>query len=297
MSTFQDPHWPRASEWLGLNQRGGLAVLGVPMNASITPGRCDLAPKAIREALSRLSTYDLEHDAEVLDLPVRDLGDLSLPDRPEEALGPIADAVAEALTSAEAVVLLGGDNGLTRPALHGVMPLDDVGLITLDAHLDLRSTEGGLHNGNPVRQLLADGLPGDRIVQIGIAPFANSREYLEVARRHDLWVISAEEARAAGLAHTVRAALHRLEPMVEAIYLDLDLDVLDRAFAPACPGARPGGFAPHEVREAAFVAGTHSKVMAMDLVELDPTRDDGDRTALAAGQFLLSFAAGLVRRR
>ena len=56
------------------------------------------------------------------------------------------------------------------------------GLLTIDAHLDLRSLDGGLSNGNPVRALLADGLPGGQIVQVGLQSFANSAAYAEVAR-------------------------------------------------------------------------------------------------------------------
>ena len=53
--------------------------------------------------------------------------------------------------------------------------LDEVGLITLDAHLDMRDLADGLGNGNPVRALIDDGLPGANIAQVGLAPFANSR--------------------------------------------------------------------------------------------------------------------------
>ena len=64
---------------------------------------------------------------------------------------------------------------MTRPGVHGLgLPLDQVGLITLDAHFDMRDLDRGLGNGNPVRALIEDGLPGRNIAQIGLAPFANS---------------------------------------------------------------------------------------------------------------------------
>ena len=91
-------------------------------------------------------------------------------------------------------------------------------------------------------------------------------------------------------------ALEHLAERADAIYVDVDLDVLDRAFAPACPGARPGGLAPMEVRRAARLAGRHPKVRAMDIVEVDPTQDVADVTVLTAASCLLSFSAGLVAR-
>ena len=81
------------------------------------------------------------------------------------------------------VILLGGNNAVTRPAAHGLgLPLDQIGLITFDAHHDMRDTDHGPMNGNPVRCLLEDGLPGANICQIGLAPFANTREMTEDAR-------------------------------------------------------------------------------------------------------------------
>ena len=98
-------------------------------------------------------------------LACRDYGNLEIADlKPEEALKPISEAVANALGGCDAVVVLGGDNGVTRSAMHGLgTPLERCGLVTLDQHFDLRTLEGGLINGNPVRALLDDGLPGGNI--------------------------------------------------------------------------------------------------------------------------------------
>jgi formiminoglutamase len=272
-------------------------VLGAPLSASITFGRCDLAPAAVRAALARFSPWAPGADA-LGGLRASDLGDLDLRGaRPEDAMAPIAGAVRSALAEFGAVVLLGGDNGITRGGVHGLgVPLERAGLLTLDAHFDLRDTDQGLHNGNPVRALLADGLPGRNVAQIGIQALANSKAYWEVARAAGVRVVMAEEAREAGLSRVVRTCLDGLAARCEAIYVDLDLDCLDRAFAPGCPGARPGGFAPHEVRDAARVCGTHPAVRALDLVELDPERDIAGATALAAAACLLEFAAGLAGR-
>jgi formiminoglutamase len=187
--SFDDPNWPRASAWLAgecaENRLGRLAILGAPLRlGSITPGRCDLAPGAVRESLRKFSCYDIESDTDIHLIEARDLGDLPLADMTlEEALEPLSRAVASAIDEADAAVIIGGDNGVTRPGVRGIADsLADCGLITLDAHFDLRDLSGGLTNGNPVRALLADGVPGKNIVQIGIQPFANSRAYARVAQ-------------------------------------------------------------------------------------------------------------------
>jgi len=299
----EDRHWPRAHDWLTGEDRGSgrgvLRVLGVPLTlGSITPSRCDLAPKAIRDALVRFSTYDVAHGRDVRDIKVEDLGDLSVSDLSvEDAQKPIEQALKSATVTADAVVVLGGDNAITRPALRGMYgDLKQCGLLTLDAHFDLRTLEGGLRNGNPVRALLAGGLPGENILQIGIQSFANSPAYFQVAKDAGIDVFPVEQVTEEGIEVILERALHQLARKVEVIYVDLDLDVMDRAFAPATAGARPGGLTPLEIRRAAYLCGAHPKVRVMDLVEIDPTRDSNEITAMAAAACLLSFASGLLER-
>jgi arginase family enzyme len=298
-----DANWPRASAWLSGEHAAEsacrLAVLGAPLHlASISPGQAHLAPAAVRVVLDRLSTYDLEFDRDLGRVAATDLGDLALASlRPAEALEPIAAAVRNALSSAEALVLLGGDNSITRPGFHGIpREFERVGLMTFDAHLDLRDLEPELTNGNPVRALLADGLPGGHVVQVGIQPFANSSKYYQIAREAGIKIISVSQVRATGIERAVEAALESLDQAVDSIYVDLDLDVLDRVFAPATPGSRPGGLTPADLRTAARMCGAHPKVRVMDIVEMDPTKDVSEATAFAAALCLLSFASGLLGR-
>lgn len=291
---MSDPEWPRASVWLASGKDSGLRVIGAPAaRGSITPGRCDLAPAAIRSALQRYSTGDLATARDLVEMPVFDAGDLAVAElTPADAFPIIRDAAATA-PAAAVTILLGGDNSITRPGVHALgAPLQRCGLITLDAHFDLRSLEGGLTNGNPIRALLEDGLPGRNIVQIGLQSFANSAPYARVAREADISVIPIEQF----TDRTVSEALHRLNSQVDAIYVDFDIDVLDRAFAPACPGSRPGGMTPLQLRHAARVCGHHSKVRIADFVEIDPTRDVADITVLTAAVCVLEFAAGVLER-
>jgi formiminoglutamase len=302
MSLHKDLNWPRASGWLlgeTLSEPAGrLAILGAPAaRGSITPGRADLAPAAIRKALERFSTYDLDSRTDVRALRVEDKQELDIATlTPEETLEPIRDAVAAALKTAQALVLLGGDNSITRPGCLGLGPIASTGLLTLDAHLDLRDLDGGLTNGNPVRALLRDGMPGKHIVQIGVQSFANSGAYAQTARVHGIRVISARSALQRGIGYVMEEALLHLERETDRIYVDLDLDVLDRIYAPATPGSRPGGLTPHHIRQAARLCGEHPKVRVLDLVEIDPTRDIADTTVLTAAACLLEFAVGLLRR-
>jgi formiminoglutamase len=265
---------------------------------SITPGRCDLAPEAIRKALYRYSTWHFDSDVDIRCVAAEDLGDLQVSQLlPEDALGDVAGGVRRALEGRDAVVLLGGDNSVTRPGVLGMnTPVERCGLMTLDAHLDLRDLAGGLSNGNPVRALLSDGLRGENIVQIGIQSFANSPEYARVAKDAGIRVVTADQVRSEGAQAVLREELDAIAARVDSIYVDLDLDVMDRMVVPGTPGSRPGGLTAADVRTAACLCGSHPKVRVLDLVEFDPAKDIAENTALAAAACLLSFAAGLAKR-
>lgn len=302
-SNFEDPYWPRASAWLaGEHSKetvGTLAILGAPMRmGSITPGRCDLTPEAVRAILRKFSCYDVESGVNLHHLAVRDFGDMELSfANLEEAFEPLSKAVQSVMTEADATVIIGGDNGVTRAGVHGLgFPLDKCGLLTFDAHFDLRDLTPGLTNGNPVRALLNDGLPGENIVQMGIQGFANSRAYAEFAHDVGISVVTMGQIRSRDFETLVAGALAHLYDQVEAIYVDFDIDVLDRIYAPACPGSRPGGLTPWELKRAAFMCGQNPKVRAIDLVEVDPENDLAETTVLTTASCLLSFAAGLVTR-
>lgn len=267
-----------------------LALGNSRTNASITPGSCDRAPDAVRAAMARLSTFDCETGLSLEPVAVEDLGELD----------DDASRWVRALTECAAGLVLGGDNLATRAAVHALAEvaggLEWVGLLTLDAHLDVRSTDAGLHNGNVVRALVEDGLPGRNIAQLGLAPFANSRDYWDYAQGVGSTLVALDELRQAGAGEAVRRELSRLAGQGCLVHVDFDMDVLDRAFAPACPGSRPGGLGPHELRQAVRAAAAEPAVRSADIVEIDPDKDEGGRTALAGAQVLATFACGLQAR-
>ncbi|HUR14343.1 MAG TPA: arginase family protein [Mycobacteriales bacterium] len=297
----EDPLWPRASAWLASGgHRGGpsLGLVGVPLSrTSISPSGAHTTPAAVRGALRRFSTFHAGLDVDLETLSVTDHGDLPVADatvtdamsRVEQGLGPVASA------GHDLVVVLGGDNAVTRPALRALLPLSSAGLLTLDAHHDVRGFHAGPTNGTPVRGLVEDGLRGDHVVQIGIGDLTNSRAYRDWCEDRGITLVGVGEARGR-VGEVVRHHLDRLAQTCEHLYVDLDVDVLDAAFAPGCPGARPGGLAPWELLEAAVAAGRHPAVRVVDVTEVDAAADAHGVTVDVAAQCLLSAAAGLAAR-
>jgi formiminoglutamase len=217
------------------------------------------------------------------------------PDVAVEGEWRIRTAVETAAAKARLLVLIGGDNALSYPAMAGVFgdDLSRAGLVTIDAHHDLREGRGG---GGPVRELIAAGVPGDQIVQVGIADWANSRSYATEAHARGVSVIGRSAVAERGMVACMKEALDTASGKA-GIYVDLDLDACDRSVAPACPASLPGGLSASELLIAAYTAGADPRVRAVDITEVDATQDvEDERTVRLAAMCLLEIAAGLASR-
>ena len=289
--------WKSIADLIVESGTAPVALVGAPMEAgSVTPGRCDLAPATVRRTLRRFSTYDVETGGE-LDLAVLDAGDADVVGvLPADGFAPIMQAVRRCTLDHALTLLIGGNNAVTRPAAHGLgPPLDKVGLVTLDAHFDLRETDQGLINGNPVRALLEDGLPGANICQIGLAPFANTGKMHCDAEAAGIGVWTIADCRNQGVVAVLKQALTRLAH-VDAVMVDFDIDVIDRSQCPGAPGARPGGMPVEMFFEAARFLAAQPQVKLVDLTEFDPSLDVGDITALTAARWVCEVLAGFSAR-
>jgi formiminoglutamase len=290
--------WPNLSDLLvSRSSKAAVGLLGAPLaGGSVTPGACDLAPELLRRTLRRIGRYDVETGRE-LETEIADRGDVELAGLSiEEATPSLRDAVAASAEAHALTLLVGGNNAVTRPAVLGLGgELSEIGLITLDAHFDMRELDQGLSNGNPVRALLADGLPGANIAQVGLASFANSRAMHEDAIEAGNLAITIGDVREGGIAHAIDRALDHVAHC-DALVIDCDIDVIDRSQFPAAPGARPGGMAVHDFFYAVRRLAADPRVRVIDLTEWDPPLDSTDLSALTAGRWVAECLAGYEMR-
>jgi formiminoglutamase len=293
-----DPRWPTAAAWLAAgpgDREPDLAVLGVPTYAtSISETGAHETPAAVRRHLARLSTWSVTRGIDLAELAAWDLGDVEDPDEPEGGAERVRVAAREAVERSRLLIAIGGDNSATFPVLAGLADLGRAGLVTLDAHHDFRE---GHSNGSPVRELIDAGLDPRRVVQIGIADWANSRDYHDELVALGATVMTLAEVELRGIDECMARALDTAGAADGAVHVDLDLDVCDRSVAPACPASLPGGLAVADVLAAASAAGEDPRVRSIDITEVDATRDAPDeRTIRLAALCLLEAAAGLALR-
>ncbi|MFT4157309.1 MAG: agmatinase family protein [Microbacterium sp.] len=300
-SLAHDDLWPRAGSWPAFDgERADAVLLGVPTwRTSLSPTGAHATPAAIREALQRYSATLMGPPPIDLNEALRivDAGDITEPDG-EVGIAETVARVSELSDAARLVIALGGDNSLTYPVARGA---GATGLVTIDAHFDLRD---GVSNGSPVRRLVEDApaverIDPQRIVQIGIADFANSAAYARRAADWGIRVVTLDELRRRGIADVAAEALEIAGAGADAgIHLDVDVDAADRSVAPGCPASVPGGLAAWELRTLARALAADDRLVSADLAEVDATADAEDaRTVRLAALIVLELLSGLAGRR
>lgn len=292
--------------WKG-EELTGFGLLGVPLSKpSISHSGASFAPAVMRSILLNTATYAIEDDVDLKDLDLVDLGDILMhvtdlaasQTRIEETLDAILKENPNFIP-----VILGGDHSISSSTIKAFGKAKGrIGVIQFDAHHDLRNLQdGGPSNGTPFRNLIESGsLDPTNLVQIGIRNFSNSQTYSHYAKDNGVKVMTMREVKQQGMLAAVKEAYGQLKENVDAIYLSVDIDVLDQAFAPGCPAIGPGGMTSEALLEGVSYLGGQELIKAIDVVEIDPKQDFRDMTSKVGVFTILSFLTGKMladRRR
>lgn len=264
-------------------QPGSVAVIGAPLdeNSSFLRGPA-LAPRRIRDVLHAGSSNWCTEDG--LDLSARtdwrDLGDLALSG--DGALPTIEQAVARLLQRGCRVLTLGGDHSITYALVRAyAVAHPGLTILHIDAHPDLYDDFEGrrFSHASPFARIMEEGAV-KRLVQVGIRTM-NPHQQAQ-AQRFGVEVIAMRDYHP-GLMLDLDGPL----------YLSLDLDALDPAFAPGVSHHEPGGFS---VREVLTLLGrVKAPLVGTDIVEYNPVRDHADMTAMVAAKFYKELVGRLLR--
>ena len=257
-----------------------VSLLGVPYDAhsSFLRGPAG-APAAVRAALTCGSANWCTERGTDLD-PAKgarwqDRGDLDLPDEVEPALAAIRAAAADAIADGGRLVSIGGDHLVTWPLVQAMTEVHEgLTILHFDAHPDLYDELDGdrYSHACPFARIMEEGKVA-RLIQFGIRTMTPHQR--EQAERFGVEV------------HEARSGVSMVDDLRGPVYVSIDIDVLDPAYAPGISHHEPGGWSTRQLLDAvAAVSAAGVPVVGADLVEINPTRDINDMTAMVGAKLI-----------
>lgn len=264
-----------------------IAILGVPFDekSCYLRGAAE-GPRAIRAAstgkcynpYSELG-FNLEEETVMVDL-----GNVDTSGDVDKTFARIEKAVLEVLSRKARPIILGGDHSITYPVIRAFgKRYKALDILHFDAHPDLYDELYGdrLSHACPFARIVEDGL-AQNLVQVGVR--TATKEHRQKARRHSVRMIEMKDLKD-------RVVLRFANPL----YISVDLDALDPAFAPGVSHHEPGGLSTRQLLD--IIHGLRATIVGLDVVELNPARDISGITAAAAFKIIKEVAGLMASRR
>ena len=298
-----DPDDP--SEW----STSGAAIIGAPFDGGTShrPG-ARFGPQAIR-----ITDY-LPHDGKrpslalgvdpLVDLAVVDLGDVEMPSgETEKSLRRLEDLVTTVASAGVIPVILGGDHTIALPDVTGVarhVGWGRVSVIHFDAHADTGDSQmGSLYgHGTPMRRLIESGAcRGDRFLQIGLRGYWPEPETLDWMATQGMRSFEMTEIVSRGLDAVLDEAMGIATDGCDAVFLSVDVDVVDPGSAPGTGTPEPGGLSSRQLLDAVRRIAMATPLGGVDVVEVSPPYDHAEITAYLGNRIVLEALGGIAWRR
>jgi agmatinase len=252
-------------------------LFGVPFEktSSFRHG-ADKGPSEIRQASWNFERYDLRTGMNFEDILVHDYGNLDVQKLTSKELFQTVKTFTSTLLGKQKIpIALGGDHSIT-PGIVTAFP-KDIAVISLDAHMDYRSEyKNDIYNHACVIRRIADHIPIENIAVLGLRS-AEKEEY-DTAQKHGLFFRDAFTINNTGIKKIIQQTKTLLKG--KKIYLTLDIDVLDPAYAPGTSTPEPFGLTPMQV--IGIIEAFSPQLIGCDVVEVCPPYDQGQTAVLAA---------------
>jgi formiminoglutamase len=283
-------------------QRHAVNIIGIPFDGAVLGRKgADGGPTAIRRAMLGFSNYNVELGAGLEGVRVFDLGDLAVDNNVPKAHKQIESEVTLDLEESSLLAILGGDNSISLPSLRAFdEKFGEVGLIVLDSHLDLRGKIGGMPTSGSSYGLAVDSLKGldpRRVVEIGIHGFLNSKKYYAKAKKLGIKLFTAKDVGELGTSTIAKVAYQIASKGAKAVYLSVDLDVVDISYVSGVSAPSVGGITSNQLFEVVYEIARQPKVKCVDLVELAPSLDPTEKSQRIAATTLTYLIGGFASRK
>jgi agmatinase len=289
-------------------QGADVAIVGAPMDDLVTfrPGT-RFGPREIRLASDAGDYPQAWH----MDLGIDPFEALSIVDHGDAAVRPgdphashkaIREIVSTVVDAGCMPVILGGDHSIAYPDISAVMKhhgSGSIAVVQFDTHTDTGTENWGVKwaHGTPFRNLVDDGvLPGGRLIQVGLRGYWPFAEEFEWARNAGVRWHRMQEVDDQGIGQVIERVLEETSD-AEHLFLSVDVDVLDPAFAPGTGTPEPGGMTTRELLGAVRRLALERSLAGIEVVEVSPPYDQSGITAMAAHRVVLETLSALALQR
>jgi agmatinase len=254
-------------------------IVGVPFDrtTSFRPG-ARFGPDSIRQHSWNFESYDLETGLSLARIPVHDLGNTEEFGSAEQMADSLREELRPVYAAGKVPIVLGGDHACSPPSVEAY-PEDapSLGVLYLDAHMDFRSSYLGdrRSHGCSSRRIL-EKVGARNIVVLGVRSV--SEEEIDDNKSIGMSYITAHEIAREGIESAVQRALNMLK--TDRLYISLDIDAIDPAYAGGTGTPEPFGLTPRDVKYVIDQAAP--RLAGLDIMEVSPHYDTGNTSALAA---------------
>ena len=250
-------------------------IFGVPFDSthSYKPG-CRFGPDVIRDAFNNIEVFHPQFQVDLETVNIKDFGNIQHTVVAKEMLGMVEKITTELRKTDKLLVILGGEHLLTLGSYMSFPK--ETGYVVFDAHYDLRDEYANtkLSHAAYLRRIVEER-GADNIVHVGARSFV--KEELEFLTKHKINSISDKEIRLGNATRLLKDAISSFDKL----YVSIDLDVVDPAFAPGVGNPEAVGITSRELFDM-ITSLENKKIVGSDVVELNPSFDNGSTSSLAA---------------
>jgi len=262
-------------------EKADYVILGVPFDVTSTYRTgARFGPNAIRQASLNIETYSFRAGIDVEDLQMHDLGDLHISTDTSKTLERTSLVIKDVLAVKKTPIIIGGEHTITLGVVKGLgAKASRTAIVSFDAHLDLRNEFLGLKLSHTtfMRRINEEAKPA-KIVEVGTR--AVCKEELAYAKKAGIEFFTAHQIRKEGTEEIVKQLKKKLAKY-KNIYLSIDMDILDPAYAPAVQNPEAEGIETHTLLDV-LCCICDERLVGFDVVEVAPDYDHGATAIQAA---------------
>jgi len=253
-------------------------VLGIPFDrtTSFRPG-ARFGPDSIRQHSWNFESYDLETGIDLSQVKVHDLGNAGEFGSASDMVEKVREELKPVYAAGKIPIVLGGDHACSPPCVEAYPSDGSLGVLYIDAHMDFRSSYLGDPRSHACSsRRIVERVGARNVVVLGVRSV--SQEEIDDNRDIGMAFVTAHEVAREGIESSVQRALNMIK--ADRIYISLDIDAIDPAYAGGTGTPEPFGLTPRDVKYA--IDQVAPRLAGMDIMEVSPHYDTGNTSALAA---------------